>query len=38
MGLTTFKGKKPTNQEIGVAKNYLAEEEFKITLESTLKD
>jgi len=38
MGLTTFKGKKPTKQEIGVAENFLAEEEFKITLESTLKD
>jgi len=30
MGLTTFKGKKPTKQEIAVAKNYLAEEELKV--------
>ncbi len=30
MGLTAFKGKKPTKQEIGVAKNYLAEEELAI--------
>ncbi|QQS29513.1 MAG: virulence RhuM family protein [Sphingobacteriales bacterium] len=30
MGLTVFKGKKPTKQEIGVAKNYLSEEELAI--------
>lgn len=30
MGLTAFKGKKPTRQEIGVAKKYLSEEEFAI--------
>ena len=30
MGLTAFKGKKPTKQEIGVAKNYLAEEELAV--------
>lgn len=30
MGLTAFKGRKPTKQEIGVAKNYLSEEELKI--------
>jgi hypothetical protein len=30
MGLTAFKGKKPTKQEIGVAKNYLTEEELSI--------
>lgn len=30
MGLTTFKGKKPTKQEIGVAKNYLSEEELAV--------
>jgi hypothetical protein len=30
MGLTAFKGKKPTKQEIGVAKNYLSEEELAI--------
>jgi hypothetical protein len=31
MGLTAFKGRKPIKQKIGVAKNYLAEEEKKIT-------
>jgi hypothetical protein len=30
MGLTAFKGKKPTKQEISVAKNYLAEEELAV--------
>jgi hypothetical protein len=30
MGLTSFKGKKPTKQEITVAKNYLNEEELSI--------
>lgn len=30
MGLTAFKGKKPTKQEIGVAKNYLTEEELAV--------
>ena len=30
MGLTAFKGKKPTKQEIGIAKNYLAEEELAV--------
>ncbi len=30
MGLTAFKGKKPTKQEISVAKNYLTEEELKV--------
>lgn len=30
MGLTSFKGKKPTRQEITVAKNYLTEEELSI--------
>jgi hypothetical protein len=30
MGLTAFKGKKPNKQEIGIAKNYLAEEELAI--------
>jgi hypothetical protein len=30
MGLTAFKGKKPTKQEITVAKNYLAEEELAL--------
>ncbi|NUQ83045.1 MAG: virulence RhuM family protein [Bacteroidetes bacterium] len=30
MGLTAFKGNKPTKQEIGVAKNYLSEEELAI--------
>ncbi len=30
MGLTTFKGKKPTKQEITVAKNYLNEEELAV--------
>jgi hypothetical protein len=30
MGLTAFKGQKPTKQEIGVAKNYLAEEELAV--------
>ena len=30
MGLTAFKGKKPTMQEIGVAKNYLSEKELAV--------
>jgi len=30
MGLTNFKGKKPTKQEAGIAKNYLNEEEIGI--------
>lgn len=30
MGLTAFKGKEPTRQEIGVAKNYLSEEELAV--------
>lgn len=30
MGLTAFKGRKPTKQEIGVAKNYLTEEELAV--------
>lgn len=30
MGLTAFRGRKPTKQEIGVAKNYLAEEELAV--------
>jgi hypothetical protein len=30
MGLTTFKGNKPTKQEIGVAKNYLSQEELAV--------
>jgi len=30
MGLTAFKGNKPTKQEIGIAKNYLAEEELAV--------
>jgi len=30
MGLTAFKGKKPTKQEITVAKNYLTDEELKV--------
>jgi hypothetical protein len=30
MGLTAFKGKMPTKQEIGVAKNYLSEEELAV--------
>jgi hypothetical protein len=30
MGLTAFKGKKPTKQEIGIAKNYLTEEELAV--------
>ena len=30
MGLTTFKGKKPTKQEITIAKNYLNEEELAV--------
>lgn len=30
MGLTAFKGKKPTKQEITVAKNYLTEEELAL--------
>ncbi|MGB4415325.1 MAG: virulence RhuM family protein [Paludibacter sp.] len=30
MGLTSFKGKKPTKQEITVAKNYLTEEELAV--------
>jgi hypothetical protein len=30
MGLQAFKGKKPTRQEIGVAKNYLTEDELAV--------
>lgn len=30
MGLTTFKGSKPSKKEIGIAKNYLTEEEVSI--------
>jgi hypothetical protein len=30
LGLTNFKGTKPTKQEIEVAKNYLNEEELNI--------
>jgi hypothetical protein len=30
MGMTAFKGWKPTKQEVGVAKNYLAEEELAV--------
>lgn len=30
MGLTAFKGKKPTKQEIGIAKNYLSVEELAV--------
>lgn len=30
MGLTTFKGEKPIKHEIGVAKNYLSEEELAV--------
>jgi hypothetical protein len=30
MGLKAFKGKMPTKQEIGVAKNYLSEEELAV--------
>ena len=30
MGLRAFKGQKPTKQEIGVAKNYLSEEELAV--------
>ena len=30
MGLTAFKGRKPTKQEVGVAKNYLTEEELAV--------
>jgi hypothetical protein len=30
MGLKAFKGKQPTKQEIGIAKNYLSEEELAI--------
>ncbi len=30
MGLTAFKGKKPTKKEIAVAKNYLSEEELAV--------
>ncbi|MDR3137817.1 MAG: virulence RhuM family protein [Tannerellaceae bacterium] len=30
MGLTVFNGKQPTKKEIGIAKNYLYEEELKI--------
>ena len=30
MGLTAFKGKKPTKQEVGIAKNYLSEEELAV--------
>lgn len=30
MGLTAFKGKKPSKKEVGVAKNYLSEEELRV--------
>ena len=30
MGLTAFKGRKPTKQEVSVAKNYLTEEELSV--------
>ncbi|TXD83111.1 virulence RhuM family protein [Subsaximicrobium wynnwilliamsii] len=30
LGLTTFKGEQPTKQEVGIAKNYLNEEELNI--------
>lgn len=30
MGMTSFKGEHPTLQEIGIAKNYLTEEELKV--------
>ena len=30
LGLTTFKGEKPTKQEVGVAKNYLNEDELNV--------
>ncbi|MDY0403192.1 virulence RhuM family protein [Sulfurovum sp.] len=30
MGLTNFKGSKPTKQEVGTAKNYLSEDELKL--------
>jgi hypothetical protein len=30
MGLTAFKGQKPTKHEIGIAKNYLSEEELAV--------
>jgi hypothetical protein len=30
MGLTAFKGRRPTKQEVGVAKNYLTEEELAV--------
>ncbi|HBK30040.1 MAG TPA: cell filamentation protein Fic [Porphyromonadaceae bacterium] len=30
MGLTSFKGKKPTKKEIGIAKNYLSEQELSL--------
>ena len=30
MGLTNFKGMKPTRQEAGIAKNYLSEDELKL--------
>lgn len=30
MGITTFKGEKPTKQEVGIAKNYLNEKELDI--------
>ncbi|MGK0639854.1 RhuM family protein [Schleiferia thermophila] len=30
MGLTNFKGRKPTKQEINIAKNYLTEEELSV--------
>ena len=30
MGLTNFKGKKPTKQDVSVAKNYLTEEELSV--------
>ncbi|HAC23614.1 MAG TPA: cell filamentation protein Fic, partial [Cytophagales bacterium] len=30
MGLTAFKGKKPTKQEVGIAKNYLSQDELAV--------
>lgn len=30
LGLTTFKGEKPTKQEVGIAKNYLNEDELNV--------
>src|SRR5699024_7595301 len=30
LGLTTFKGEHPTKQEVGIAKNYLSEEELNV--------